>query len=245
MNYKLSVVYEGTRYKGWQRQKNSEMTIQGKIESVLSRYFGHPIEINGASRTDAGVHAAAQVANFKTDRAVEAKELMAYVNQYLPEDIGIFEIEAVPESYHARFHTKRKVYLYRLWTADYPPVFQRREVFWHRGASLDMEAMKEGAKLIEGKHDFKGFCTDKTKKSTERNLREISIAVTENEIRFIVEGDGFLYNMVRIIVGTLLEIGEGKRTPESVLRVLETGDRALAGETAPAQGLLLYKTFDE
>ncbi|GAU78145.1 tRNA pseudouridine(38-40) synthase TruA [Fusibacter sp. 3D3] len=241
MNYKMEITYEGTKYRGWQRLKNSDMTIQGKIEAVLSRFLGVETEINGASRTDSGVHALCQLANFKTEMAVDVSELKAYMNQYLPEDICIRNIGAVSESYHARFGSKEKVYLYRIWKAEYPSVFERRTVTQYRGVSLDVEAMKSAAHILEGEHDFKGFCTDKTKKSTVRKINAITFSETDEELKIFVEGNGFLYNMVRIIVGTLMEVGSGQRTAESVKRIIETGDRNIAGETAPPQGLILYK----
>lgn len=241
MNYKLIIAYEGTKYRGWQRLKNSDMTIQGKIESVLTRFLNEEIEINGASRTDSGVHALCQLANFKTDKTLDIHVLKAYLNQYLPEDIVILDVMAVSDAFHARFQSKKKAYLYRIWTADYPPVFERRVVTVHHGERLDVHAMKAAASLLEGQHDFKGFCTDKTKKSTIRTIHAITFVETDEELKIFVEGNGFLYNMVRIIVGTLIEVGEGKRTLESVKRVLETGDRSIAGETAPPQGLMLYK----
>ncbi|MBF4693010.1 tRNA pseudouridine(38-40) synthase TruA [Fusibacter ferrireducens] len=241
MNYKMEIAYEGTRYRGWQRLKNTDMTIQGKIEAVLSRFLNVATEINGASRTDSGVHALHQIANFKSEQVIDRLELITYMNQYLPEDICIKSIETVSEAYHARFGAKKKIYLYRIWKASYPPVFERKFVTQYHGVPLDIGEMKSAATFLEGEYNFKGFCTDKTKKSTVRRIDAITFSESDEEIKIFVEGNGFLHNMVRIIVGTLIEVGAGKRTAESVKRILETGDRRIAGETAPPQGLTLYK----
>ena len=241
MNYKMEITYEGTKYRGWQRLKNTDMTIQGKIEGVLSRFLDMETEINGASRTDSGVHALYQLANFKSEQVIDILELKAYMNQYLPEDICIKNIEVVSDTYHARFGAKKKIYLYRIWKANYPSVFERRMVTQYHGVPLDVSAMKSAATFLEGEHNFKGFCTDKTKKSTVRKINAVTFSESDEEIKIFIEGNGFLHNMVRIIAGTLIEVGAGKRTAESVKRILETGDRSIAGETAPPQGLILYK----
>lgn len=245
MNYRIFICYDGARYKGWQRLKNTDNTVQGKLENTISRLLKQPIEIIGASRTDAGVHAKNQIANFKTDQILDELDFCNQLNKYLPEDISIIKIEVASDDYHARFHSNKKAYQYRIWKASYPPVFEREYVLKYEGSPLNIELIKKASELLLGTHDFKGFCTDKTKKSTVRNIYNIEVIETSEEIQILVEGDGFLYNMVRIIVGTLIEVGAGKRTPESIKRILETGDRSIAGETAPAKGLTLFKIYSE
>lgn len=237
--YKMTIQYEGTRYKGWQRLKTTDMTIQSKIEQVLTRYFDAPIEISGSGRTDAGVHAQAQVAHFAAPHAVDLKACIEALNRYLPEDIVVRHLEAVSDQFHARFHAVSKVYTYRLWTAPYPPVFERHYVVPIQGPPPNIDKMKQASKLFLGTHDFKAYSTDKTKKSTVRTLTDIAFIQTEQELQIVFTGEGFLYNMVRILVGTLLEIGTGQRTMESIEQVFKSGKRELAGETAPAKGLIL------
>jgi len=243
--YRLSIRYEGTRYKGWQRLKTSDVTIQAKLEHVLTTLFEEPIEIHGSGRTDAGVHATEQIASFTSNKCLEVDELKKRMNQYLPEDIVIMNVSLEASGFHARFKAKSKLYTYQLWVGDTPPVFERNFVAMHTGAPLDIEIMKQAALSVMGTHDFKGFSTDKTKKSTVRTIEKINITKMEDCIRFEFWGDGFLYNMVRIIVGTLIEIGSGKRSIESIETVFKEGKRETAGETAPAKGLFLTKVFYE
>lgn len=245
VTYRLDVRYEGTRYKGWQKLKQSDMTIQGKIEKVLSQLLEEPIEIQGSGRTDAGVHAMNQVASFSTAKKVRVEDLKNQMNQYLPDDIVILKVEVVPSGFHARFHATRKHYAYRLWTDATPPVFERHVVGIHSGESLDVAQMKKGVLKLLGKHDFKGFSSDKTKKSTVRTIERIDITKKEREIVFDFYGDGFLYNMIRILVGTLVEIGMHKRSVDSIDEIFITGRRELAGETAQPQGLMLMEVFYE
>ncbi|MGX8797072.1 tRNA pseudouridine(38-40) synthase TruA [Fusibacter sp. JL298sf-3] len=237
-NYKGIVHYEGTKYKGWQRLKQSGDTVQGKIEETLSRLLNETVAINGSGRTDAGVHARGQVFNFQTAHAVAPEWLLQQVNHYLPEDIAVLAIEPVDARFHARFHAVSKTYVYRIWRAPYPPVFQRRTV-WAYDGELDSATMRQMAQLMVGKRDFKAFSTDKTKKSTVRTLTSIDIVESEELMTLTFKGDGFLYNMVRILAGTLLAAGRGEFTPEKLNRAFETGDRSLVGETLPAKGLTL------
>jgi tRNA pseudouridine38-40 synthase len=241
--YKITLCYEGTKYRGWQRLKQTPETIQGKIESVLSRIFDMPIQIDGASRTDAGVHARAQVASFTAEKR-SCEQLKQELNRFLPDDIAIVAVEHVASDFHARFHAKKKTYHYRIWKADYPPVFQRKFVTV-LGGELSIERMQEAIPLLVGKRDFKSFCTDKTKKSTIRDLESIEINETPEEIIIAFTGTGFLYNMVRIIVGTLIEIGLGQRDIQSIEAIFKSNTRQLAGETAPANGLCLEKIYYE
>lgn len=238
-NIKCIIAYEGTKYQGWQRLKNSGNTIQGKIEQVLARMVGEPIEIIGSGRTDAGVHARYQVCNFHTICQKPAKNIKDYMNKYLPEDIVVTEVQDVDDRFHSRFHAKDKVYKYRLWLGDYPPVFERKYV--HVVVDrLNVHEMKDAARLLEGEHDFAGFSTGKTKKSTIRTIHSIDFKMNGNELIMTVTGNGFLYNMVRIIVGTLIDIGKESLGKEAIIQALETGKRSLAGERAPAKGLILH-----
>ena len=241
--YKMTIRYEGTKYKGWQRLKQTPETIQGKIESVLWRIFEMPIQIDGASRTDAGVHARAQVASFTAENR-SCELLKQELNRFLPEDIGIVAVEHVAAEFHARFHAKKKTYHYRLWKAHYPPIFERKFVTVS-GGSLSVERMQKAIPFLVGKRDFKGFCTDKTKKSTVRDLQTIEITETPEEIIIAFTGTGFLYNMVRIMVGTLIEIGLNQRESESIEAIFKSNTRQLAGDTAPSSGLCLEKIYYE
>lgn len=241
-NYKIIIQYEGTRFQGWQRQTSTDNTIQGKIEAILSKMCGEPVEINGAGRTDAGVHAKGQVANFKIDTEKSTKEIMDYLNMYLPEDIAVVAIEEVDERFHARLNARGKHYQYRLRTIGIPDVFSRRYVHVQEDV-LDVEAMRKAAKLLSGKHDFKAFTSNhRTKKTTERTI-SIEIKETPEELIFDYTGDGFLYHMVRILTGTLIEVGTGKWAPESMKEVLASKERANAGTLVPAKGLTLIEVF--
>ena len=247
MNYKIILQYEGTRYDGWQRQKHTEQTIQGKLEQVLSRLAGETIEVNGAGRTDAGVHAFGQVANFHLDTELTDGELKKYLNRYLPEDVAVTGIEWVPPRFHARLNACWKVYHYQIAFGEAKPVFERKLVYRVEEV-LDFEKMEKAAKFLEGTHDFRAFCANKhMKKSTVRTVRRIGIQVHKKDGMASVTftGDGFLYHMVRILMGTLLEVGMGKRRPEDMEALLESRDREQAGFTAPAQGLFLdYVSYD-
>lgn len=241
MNYRFDIQYDGTRYGGWQRQKTTENTIQGKIEEVLSRMTGTSVQIQGAGRTDAGVHALGQVANSHFDTAFTCDEICAYMNYYLPEDIEILQVSQVPERFHSRLNAREKVYRYRIGTGSHKNVFERKYLCpLHE--TYDVKAMEKAAQYLTGTHDFKSFCANKNmKKSTVRTIYEIRLIQLPNELQMEYRGDGFLYNMVRILTGTLIEVGRGKRNPEEMLTILEGKDRGLAGFTAPARGLVLVK----
>ena len=201
-NFKLTIQYDGKRYNGWQRQGNTDKTIQGKIEQILSKMFGHAVEINGAGRTDAGVHAQAQIANVKINTDKNAEEIQDYLNEYLPNDIAITACEEMPERFHARLNAKGKHYCYRLCDGGVPDVFMRNYVCaWPN--DLDMERMRKAAKYLIGTHDFRAFSSvnKRFKKSTVRTIDAIEITRTKQTICFDLYGTGFLYNMVRIIVG--------------------------------------------
>lgn len=239
-NLRLDLCYEGTRYRGWQRLANSDNTIQGKLEMTLSRILGEEIEITGSGRTDAGVHAKAQVANFHCSSQMPAQEIFLQLRRYLPQDIGIYSVRDVSPRFHARLNAKSKTYCYRLWNSDLPCVFERNFVSVYPD-SLNADAMDVAAKLLIGTHDFSAFCANKHfKKSTVRTINSLEIIRNENELRFVVNGNGFLHNMVRILVGTLVEVGEGKRTPDSVERLFGA-QRSEAGPCMPPEGLCLME----
>lgn len=240
-NFKLLLAYDGGRYRGWQRLGNSDMTIQGKIEAVLGRLFEHPVEIAGSGRTDAGVHARGQTANFKADTEKTAAEVEDYLRHYLPEDIGVLSVEEVPLSFHSRLSVRDKTYCYRVWNCPVPNVFERRYLTVIP-EPLRVEAMAEAAQAVVGRHNFLAFCSNKQfKKSPVRTVSSFQVERIGGEIRFTVTADGFLYNMVRILVGTLLEIGRGERTAETLSALLDGAARELAGPTAPAKGLCLME----
>lgn len=241
-NYKITIAYDGTRYKGWQLLGDNEATIQGKLTNVLSSIAGHEVEIIGSGRTDAGVHAKGQVANFHIEDSFTGKELLLRMNAFLPEDIAILDIAEVAERFHARYQATEKTYRYRIHTSKIPNVFERKYVYTYTDRTLDIGCMQQAADLLLGTHDFASFCGNKKmKKSTVRTISQIKIEALGNEIQIDYTGNGFLQNMVRILTGTLIEIGDGRRAPEDIVRILESKDRKEAGYTVPAQGLVLMK----
>jgi len=239
-NYCLTLCYEGTRYRGWQKQGNTGQTIQEKLEAALSRLLEQPVEVAGCGRTDAGVHARRQVCSFRAATERSCEELLQTLREVLPEDIGALSLTEAPPRFHARLSCRGKTYRYRLWNSDTPNVFERRYLT-ACPAPLDLEAMRKAAALLCGEHDFSAFCANKhMKKSAVRTLRRIDIAREGGEVRLDFNGDGFLYNMVRILTGTLLEVGTGLRRAEDMPEIIASRDRSRAGFTAPAQGLTLW-----
>lgn len=250
-NFKMILQYEGTRYQGWQKQESTEYTIQGKLNTLLTKMTGQKIEVQGSGRTDAGVHALGQAANFHADTQLGAEEIMEYMNTYLPEDIGVISLEEVPVRFHSRLNAKGKTYCYRVLNTHIPCVFDRRYTY-RVAEKLDLDAMRRAAEYLTGTHDFKAFTsTKKGKKSTVRTIESIRIekrtglslkaSGMEDEIWFWYSGNGFLYHMVRIMTGTLLEVGAHKRRPEEIAEVLASGCRDQAGALAPAKGLTLME----
>lgn len=238
-NYKITVQYDGTRYKGWQIQASTDETIQGKLQHVLETLVGHPVEVIGSGRTDAGVHASGQTANFHVEGVYREDEILAWLNKYLPQDIAVTDICEVDERFHSRYQAQTKTYRYRIHTGMIPNVFERKYVYEYV-CPLDTERMKKAAEVLIGTHDFKAFCGNKKmKKSTVRTIYQIEIQQKENELALIYTGNGFLQNMIRILTGTLIEIGDGRREPEEMIQILESKDRSRAGYTAPPQGLIL------
>lgn len=272
-NYRLLIQYDGTRYNGWQRQPDTNNTIQGKIEDVLARMEPeqpYPIHVAAAGRTDAGVHALGQTAHVHLETTLSCEEIRAYLNRYLPEDIGIAAVSPADERFHARLNAAGKTYRYRIALDPAQHILERRymtpfaEIIARLQANAasgvpfpptakaqrllsagtyDLSAMRAAAEYLTGTHDFAGFCSRRMKKSTVRTLRQIEIEELSAELCFSFTGDGFLYNMVRILTGTLLETGFHLRTPESVADILQKGTRSLSGFTAPTRGLTLVQVY--
>ena len=239
MNYKAVLQYEGTRYRGWQTQGNTDNTIQGKLEALLTKMAGEPVEVNGSGRTDAGVHAVGQVISFRCKTENTPEEICRYMNEYLPEDIAVLSVEKAAPRFHARLNAVRKTYVYRIWNAPVRNVFRRRFTTWIQ-KPLDLDAMEQAAALLCGTHDYRAFCSlKKFKKSTVRAIEKIEIGKMGQEIRISYTGDGFLYHMVRILTGTLVEVGLGLRKPEEMTEILEGQDRTKAGRLMPPEGLTL------
>lgn len=237
-NYKLIFAYDGSRYKGWQKLGLGEKTIQGTIENAIGSLIGRKVEIHGSGRTDAGVHANGQVVNMKVQKAVP-QSFLEELNCKLPEDIRLLQIEQVSETFHARYSAVEKTYRYQVDLREKSNVFTRK-YFCHFPQTLQVANMRKAAAYLIGTHDFSSFTDDKTSnKSKVRTVYEIQIFEKENEILFLYRGDGFLQHMVRILTGTLLEVGTGKRIPEEIKQILQKKERAAAGFMAPAKGLFL------
>ncbi len=243
-NFRLELCYDGSRYRGWQRQGNTDRTIQGKLERILSEITDQPVEVHGAGRTDAGVHARMQVASFHAVTDLPCGALLSRLRAALPEDIGAISLTEAPVRFHARLNCSGKRYLYRVWTSAAPCVFERKYV-WRRESAPDVAAMRRAAEYLTGTHDFAAFQTGRGRKSTVRRLDAVEIIQAENELQILYTGSGFLYNMVRILTGTLLAVGDGAISPEAIPEILESRDRANAGPTAPAQGLTLTEVMYE
>ena len=239
-NLRLDLCYDGTRYKGWQRLANTENTIQFKLETTLSRILGESVEVVGSGRTDAGTHAKLQVVNVHCNSDMPCDEILCQLRRYLPEDIGIYSCRNVSPRFHARLNAKTKTYMYRVWNSELPCVFDRKYVLQY-SEMLDLDSMKNAAAYFLGSHDFSAFCANKNmKKSTVRHIHSFSVEKIGPEIRFTVTGNGFLHHMVRIMVGTLLEVGTGKREKDSIPELFGQ-ERANAGELVPACGLCLME----
>ena len=245
-NIKLTIEYDGKNFAGWQKQP-SKITIQEEIEKAIESITGEKVELNASGRTDAGVHAIGQVANFKTNSQIEINKIPYAVNSKLPHSIVIKKAEEMPERFHARYNCKKKTYRYKIRNSEFPSALNRYREF-HVPQKLDFENMKKAIKFFEGTHDFKGFKSSggNAKKTTVRTLSRCEI-IRENDLILIeLTGDGFLYNMVRIIAGTLVDVGLGKIRVEDVQNIIETGNRSMAGRTLPPHGLYLVEVnYDE
>jgi tRNA pseudouridine38-40 synthase len=240
-SFKITVAYDGGPFVGWQRQAEG-VSIQGLIEDALRELDGRDVTVTGAGRTDAGVHAFAQVASFTLTRDTPPDVVVRALNGKLPQEIRVRSAEEVPASFHARFSATSKRYRYRLWNADVLNPFERAYV-WHVPGPLDIAAMAEAARFVEGKHDFAAFQTVGGAGGPTERVITLS-KVTSNEdglVSYDVEGDGFLRHMVRAIVGTLVDIGRGRRGAEWMRDVIASRDRSQAGQTAPAHGLFLVR----
>ena len=244
-NIKITLQYDGSRYDGWQKQGNTDKTIQGKLEQILEKMAGQTVEVHGSGRTDAGVHAWGQVANFHTESDMSTEEIMAYCNRYLPEDIRVIDAKEVPERFHSRLSAVRKTYAYYVETADRKCVFERKYVYG-LGRELDIPAMEKAAGYLLGEHDFKSFCSNKRmKKSTVRRMDQIGIHTDGTKVVFTYTGNGFLYNMIRILVGTLLSVSEGELSVSEIPEILAARNRIYAGRTVQPYGLYLHEVFYE
>ena len=243
-HYKMVVQYDGTRYLGWQKLGEAgsgewSKTIQGKLESILSKMTGQTVTIDGSGRTDAGVHARGQTASFTAETELSEAEIRDYLNRYLPEDIAVTSVEQAPERFHARKDATAKTYSYTILNDTVPDPF--RERFEYRVAEkLDVSKMREAASYLIGTHDFRYFCSSKRmKKATVRTIYEIRIEEEGKRLTLSFRANGFLYNMVRILTGTLIEVGKGERTPESLSELFDARSREAAGYTVPGKGLVL------
>lgn len=240
-NYKLIISYDGSRFYGWEHQPNTDMTIQGKLENVLAKMVGEEVEILGAGRTDAGVHARAMVANFRVDTTMTPEEIRDYFNRYLPDDICVREVQVAGDRFHSRYNALGKTYCYTCYVGPLKPVFDRKYVYYIE-EQPNLDAMRDAAAILMGEHDFASFCSNpKMKKSTVRKVDKIQIEQKGPYITFTYHGTGFLQHMVRILTGTLLEVGYGKRQPNNMQELLDTPNRSNAGFTAPPQGLCMMQ----
>lgn len=241
-NIKLVIEYDGSQYFGWQKQKNSR-SIQGTLEQVLSEVLKEDIEVIGCSRTDAGVHAKAYVLNFKSETKIPAEKIKYALNNKLPRDIVVLDSREVSEDFHARYSSTGKTYVYTILNREMPSAIERNYVY-HHPYNLNINAMKEACKFFIGTHDFSAFKnTGSSVQTSIRTITKLEIDNKEDRIKIYISADGFLYNMVRIIVGTLILVGEGKLKPEEIDKIIKSKDRKKAGKTAPAQGLCLLTSM--
>lgn len=237
---KLTVAYDGTEYSGWQIQPNAP-TIESYLDKAIKELTGENVHVIGASRTDAGVHAMGNVAVFDTESTIPGEKFTFALNRFLPDSIVIQESREVAADFHPRHCNTRKTYEYRILNTTVP-IPQKRLFSWNVTGEIDLEKMRKAATYIVGEHDFKSFCCVRTQvESTVRTIYSLDILEEKNEIVIRIQGNGFLYNMVRIIAGTLVQVGKGKYKPEYVKEMLEACDRTEAGQTAPPQGLTLMK----
>lgn len=243
-NIKLTIEYDGSRYQGWQRlgKDESNNTIANKIIEVIKKMTNEDVELFCGARTEVGVHAYGQVANFKTTTDMSALEIRHYLNRYLPMDIAVTEVEEKPERFHASLNAASKIYLYRVSISDVPSVFERKYVY-HSFRKPDVDLMKQAAILLVGKHDFKKFSTVKKNKSTIKELFDIDIYDDGEEIQITLHGNDFLHNMARMIVGTLLDIGIGNRKKEDIEQIFNPDSLITASAPADPKGLYLQEVL--
>jgi len=251
-NYKLTLAFDGTAYQGWQRQKTTDRTVQETLEKAVSACLKEDVKLTGSGRTDAGVHAEAMAAHFITEKGwpgiddegiTDSGRFLKELNETLPEDIKVYRIDEMELSFHARLYAKGKIYRYQIDTREKAGVF-RRKYACHYTEPLDVGEMRKAAELLVGTHDFSAFTMDKTKdKSKVRTVHRIDIEENDGLLTIRYRGNGFLYNMVRIMTGTLIEVGTGKKKVSDILGILESKERRNAGFLAPAQGLFMEKVL--
>ena len=239
-NYRLVLCYDGAKYNGWQRLGDTDNTIQNRVETLLSRFLEQPVEVIASGRTDAGVHAMRQVCSFKAQTDLTTEELLQGIREHLPRDIGAISLEVADPRFHARYNAVRKTYEYRVKTTCSPAVFERKYLFFFPH-ELNLNKMRLAAGMLCGEHDYSAFTSAKhMTKSAVRRVESIEIKdMGDGEIHLIFTGSGFLRNMVRIMTGTLLEVGTGRRDAWTIPEVLESRERAGAGFMAPPEGLFL------
>lgn len=238
--YKLIAAYDGTNYSGWQLQENAP-TIEGVLNQALSKLLKQEIQVMGASRTDAGVHARGNVAVFDADTTIPGDRLKYALNPLLPEDVKIMESAQVSDDFHPRFCDTEKTYEYQIWNSSDPLPMMRLYSYWY-SRPLNVENMDKAARLIPGERDFQSFCAAGAQVSTTvRKVTGAEVFKSGDMVTIRIKGEGFLYNMVRIIAGTLIRVGEGKWEPDKMTEIIESCDRTKAGPTAPPQGLTLMK----
>lgn len=241
-NIKLVIEYDGKGFNGWQKQPD-KLNIQGEIERAISEITGEKIELTASGRTDAGVHALGQVANFKTNSNIPIEKFAIAINSKLKKSIVIKDAEEMPLDFHARYNCKGKKYMYVIDNTKYGSAVYRG-LLYHIPIKLDVEKMKYAIKYFEGEHDFKGFkATGGNNKSTVRRIDKADIFEEQGRVIIMLQGNGFLYNMVRIISGTLVDVGLGKIEPEDIPSIIESKDREKAGKTLPPQGLFLVEVY--
>ncbi len=238
-NIKMIIQYDGTRFKGWQKQTENVNTVQGKLEELLSKMVSEEVQLIGCGRTDAGVHALNYTANFHTNSNMNIEEMNKYLNDNLPDDIALLSIKNASDRFHSRYNILSKTYMYRINNSGIKDIFDRRYVHYI-GDKLHLDLMKQGSSVLTGTHDFQSFTTLKSKtKSTVRTINYINIEEKNNMIVIEVNGNGFLWNMVRIILGTLIEVGKGKINIKDIEDILNAKERAEAGPMVPAKALFL------
>lgn len=242
-NIKMILEYDGSRYKGWQKQTEDVNTVQGKLENVINKMVGEDVQLVGCGRTDAGVHALNYTANFHTNSNMNTKDMLTYLNEYLPEDIAVKSVKDASERFHSRYNIISKTYLYKINNSIEKNVFERRYIHTIK-EKLDIEQMKLCSSVLIGNHDFQSFTTLKSKtKSKVRTINYINIIEEGNLIEIEINGNGFLWNMVRIILGTLIDSGKGNLNKIDVENILNAKKRADAGPMVPAKALFLKNVF--
>lgn len=239
-NLILKLQYDGSRYHGWQRQNNA-ISVQGVLEQAIEKLFSAHCTVYGCSRTDAGVHANEYFCNFRTDKNIPCDAVIRAMNSYLPYDVAVLDCREAADDFHARFHCVSKEYIYRIWNSPLKNPFTATTMYHYR-YRLDEKILNEAAKDYIGTYDYSAFCASGSSvEDTVRTVMNASVKRQNDEVVFTVEANGFLYNMVRIMVGTLLNINEGKIDGNAIKNIILSGDRTLAGVTAPPQGLYLNK----